>query len=278
MSNDPIIDVWRQHRVYLLAVARGLLRRVEDAEEVVQDAFARLAVQPVGEIEDVRAWMVVVVRRLALDRLESAHHRLTEPTDVIPETGPSADPADRVTMDDEVRRALSVVLDRLSPAERTAFVLHDIFGLPFKRVSELTGRTPEASRQLASRARRSVRIGDEPGAYRTSPHLVQVAEQFVAACATGDMKALTKVLAPDAWGAAPAYGRERIVIGGDPVSRGVMHFLGPRRDLQLSVLPLGEEVAVLATREAQPVAVIRLQVDGNQVQALRALPLTDQHA
>lgn len=273
MSTERLTEAWHDDRRYLITVANGLLHDLDEAEDAVQDAFARLAVQPMEQIRDARGWLVVVVRRIALDRLESARHRLTRPTDAVPETEPAADPVDRVTLDDEVRRALAVVLDQLSPAERTAFVLHDIFGLPFARVAELTGRTDAASRQLASRARRAVRDGDVPDSDATPPELVVVAERFVSACETGDLESLAGVLASDVWGAATGFGLEQVVTGVDRVARGTMHFLGPEGGVALSVVPLGDEVAVLGTRDAKPAFVVRLLVIGDRVHAIRVLPI-----
>src|SRR5262245_60157670 len=147
--------------------------RVE-AEDVVQEAFARLHRVEDGDIDDVRAWMTVVVRRLCIDRIRSARQRRELPVDANDELtldtaeraplfreGGSDDPADRVTLDDEVQLALAVVLDRLTPAERTSYVLHEVFGYPFDAVAEIVGRTPSACRQLASRARRAIRSGDD---------------------------------------------------------------------------------------------------------------------
>jgi RNA polymerase sigma-70 factor (ECF subfamily) len=123
---------WAADRGYLLAVAAGMLGRPGDAEDVVQEAFTRLAGASVDDIGDVRGWLVVVTRRLCLDRLGSADARRTTPTPEPPEAGAdSADPAARLALDDEVSRALAVVVERLSPGERTSFILHDIFGFPF---------------------------------------------------------------------------------------------------------------------------------------------------
>src|SRR4051812_17115845 len=158
-STERIEAAWRDDRAYLTAIASRVLSDPSEAEDVVQDGFARLAVQPVEEIQDLRGWLVVVVRRLALDRLGSAYRRLSVPGDphTLEQQTPeprAPDPADRITLDDEVRRALGVVLDQLSPAERAAFLLHDVFGISFDRIAEFVGRTPSACRQLASRARR----------------------------------------------------------------------------------------------------------------------------
>jgi RNA polymerase sigma-70 factor, ECF subfamily len=148
---------WEADRSYLLAIAIGMVGRPAEAEEVVQEAFARLVAASADEIDDVRGWLVVVTRRLCLNRLGSADARRTTPTAAVPETGQGGtDPADRLTFDDEVRRALAVVIDRLSPAERTSFILHDVFGFPFDAIAELVGRTPAAvASWLAGPANRS---------------------------------------------------------------------------------------------------------------------------
>jgi hypothetical protein len=130
-----------------------------------------------------------------------------------------------------------------------------------------------ASRQLASRARRAVKEGETPEGLAPSPKVLAVAKRFVAACESGDLDALAAVLAEDAWGAAPAFGRARVVTGLHRVAAGVRLFLGPRSGLRLSVVPLVDEVAVLGTRDAEPVVVVRLLIEGDRVQALRALPV-----
>ena len=125
-----------------------MLHGRSDAEDVVQEAFSRLARANVDEIDDLRGWLTVVVRRVCLDYLSSAHTRHESTPGYLTDDGTQAlgqrpaDPADRVTLDDQVQLALALVLDRLSPAERTAFVLHDVFGFPFDAVGELVGRTP----------------------------------------------------------------------------------------------------------------------------------------
>src|SRR5437667_194258 len=158
-------EAWSEHHGFLLDVAYRLLGSYSDAEDIVQEAFSRLLRTDLDPIEDVRAWLVVVVSRLCLDQLRSARVRRESyvgpwlPEPVISPPGAEPDPADRITLDDSVRLALLVVLERLSAAERGAFVLHDVFGFSFDDVGEILGRTPEASRQLAARARK--RIADE---------------------------------------------------------------------------------------------------------------------
>lgn len=277
---DRITSAWQDDRAYLIAIASRILADRTEAEDVVQDAFARLAVQRIDEIDDVRAWLVVVVRRLALDRIKSAHRRLSTPSDpqrlrtAASETQ-SPDPADRVTLDDEVRRALGVVLDQLSPAERAAFLLHDVFGIPFQQIAELVGRTPSACRQLASRARRSIR-DDEPSAPYAAPdpQLHTVVETFIAACAGGDLQVLAGMLDTDVSGWATVDGGQvGFAAGVDAVAERLLFFLGPRSGWLLSPLPLDDTVAVLATRAGEPVAMLRLDLSDNRIQSIHTVLL-----
>jgi RNA polymerase sigma-70 factor (ECF subfamily) len=139
-----------------------LLRDIGAAEDAVQEAFARFADSDNPSIQDERAWLIVVTSRICLDQINSARHRRErafdtdtiefagEPTTTAPA---SVDPADRVTLDDEVRSGLLIVLDRLTPAERVVFVLHDMFRTPFDEIAEMIGRPVATTRQLARRAR-----------------------------------------------------------------------------------------------------------------------------
>lgn len=277
---NRIAAAWRADRTYLVAIASRILTDPIEAEDVVQDAFARLAVQRVEEIQDLRAGLIVVVRRLALDRLGSAHRRRSTPSDphTMGSAGPEAqapDPADRVTLDDEVRRALAVVLEQLSPAERATFLLHDVFGIPFERIAEFVGRTPSACRQVASRARRSIR-DSEPSAPRRAPDpdLQAVLERFIAACAGGDLEALARTLHPDVSGWATVDGRRvGFAAGIDTVAERLLFFLGPRSGWLLSPLPLDDGMAVVATRKGEPVAIARLDISDGLIQALHTVVL-----
>lgn len=279
-TNEQIAVAWRDDRRYVQAIAARILADPAEAEDIVQDAFARLAVQRVEDIKDLRGWLVVVVRRLALDRLGAAHRRLSTPTDpkALPRdrtAGHPPDPADQVTLDDEVRRALAVVLDLLSPPERTAFLLHDVFGISFDRIAEIVGRTPAACRQLASRARRSIR-STQPMASHPSPdpELLAVAERFAAACAGDDVEALARQLHPEVEGWATSDG-ERIGYGAgaDTLAVRTLFFLGPRSGWSLAVLPLDGGVAVLATRDGEPGVVVRLEIRDGLIHALHSVVL-----
>jgi RNA polymerase sigma-70 factor (ECF subfamily) len=268
-DTERIAVASRDDRAYLLAVANRIVADPTEAEDVVQDAFARLTKQEVGEIRDVRGWLVVVVRRLALDRISSAHGRLSAPHDptawVFDAVADAPDPADRITLDDEIRRALSVVLAQLTPGERAAFLLHDVFGIPFESVAETVGRTPAACRQLASRARRAIRkSGPTPETPHADPELQGVVDSFIAACAGGDLGALVRILHPDVSGWATVRG-ERIGFddGVGRVAAASLRYLGPGSGWTLATLALDDGMAVVATRGGDPVALIRLLiVDG----------------
>src|SRR5215471_11757606 len=167
-DGDAVIDsegfneAWSQHHGFLLDVAYRLLGSYSEAEDIVQEAFTRLLRSDLDPIEDLRAWLVVVVSRLCLDLLRSARVRretyigpwFPEPLLGIEDGG--TDPASIVTLDESVRMAMLIVLERMSPAERVVFVLHDLFEYPFEKIAEMVGRTPAACRQLGSRARRGV--------------------------------------------------------------------------------------------------------------------------
>jgi RNA polymerase sigma-70 factor (ECF subfamily) len=241
-----------------------MLKRRDDAEDVVQDAFARLAASP-DEIGDMRGWLVVVTRRLCLDRLDLAESRRTTPTAEPPEApGAIPDPADRMMLHDEVGQALSVVVDRLSPAERTSFILHDVFGFPFDAVAGLVGRTPAACRQLARRARLSVGTGsshaelaEECSGNTTAAGLAQ---RFIAVCEGGDVYGLIGLLDPEAAGfpTVIGLGPQPGVRGAAAVAERAMHFFGPLAGVSLQPFALEGRAAVVVRRAEEVVAVVRL--------------------
>ena len=188
-----------RHRDFLVGVAYRLLGSVHAAEDVVQDAYLRAERAGTDEVREPRAWMTRVVTRLALDELRSARVRretyvgpwLPEP--LVAPVDEGADPADRVTLDDQVSLALLTVLETLSPAERAVYVLHEAFGVPLQEVARIVGRTPEACRQLASRARRHVQ--DRAPRFDADPdQQARVVEAFKAAAEQGDLDTLAALL------------------------------------------------------------------------------------
>ena len=187
-------------RPRLLRLAYSELGDLGEAEDVVQEAWLRLERTGAEAIDDLDAWLTTVVGRLALDTLRSARaRRETYVGPWLPEplvSSGSDDPADRITLDESVSYALLAVLEQLSPAERTAFVLHDIFDVPFGEVAETVGRSPEAVRQLASRARRHV--AQHGPRFEASPdEHDRAVRAFAHAVAEGDLDCLIAVLDPD---------------------------------------------------------------------------------
>jgi RNA polymerase sigma-70 factor (ECF subfamily) len=207
------------HRPRLLNVAYRLLGSVADAEDAVQEALIRwYALAPADReaIESPVAWLTTVTSRICLDQLGSARARreryvgqwIPEPVPGRSEwtsVDPGADPADRITLDESIDMAFLVVLDSMSPAERVAFLLHDVFRYPFDEVADIVGRTPAACRQLASTARRKVR--DSRPASTPSPRRAEVVRTFKQAWEAMDIDALLGVLDPDAVAVADGGGR-----------------------------------------------------------------------
>jgi RNA polymerase sigma-70 factor, ECF subfamily len=275
MSVSPSVEAaWRSHRPYLVNLAYQMLGDVGDAEDVAQEAFLRLAREDVAEIDDIRGWLTVVAGRLCLDQVRSARVRHESPdeggsVDVMPSS--ELDPADRVTLDDEVRGAMLQVLRRLSPGERVAFVLHDVFQMPFEEIAETVGRPAGTCRQLARRAR---------GKFTSaSPRLTDIAdaehqlvtERFITACANGDLAALTAVLDPTVWGVGTVLGHlappPQVNHGPDEVGRNLLRYLGHGATLVSG--PVGEPV-VLAFTDRRLFAVIVLTLRDNHVLKIEA--------
>jgi RNA polymerase sigma-70 factor, ECF subfamily len=187
-------------RPRLLRLAHAELGDFGEAEDVVQEAWLRLERTDAQSIDDLDAWLTTVVGRLALDTLRSARARreayvgpwLPEP---IVSSG-ADDPADRITLDESVGYALLALLEQLSPAERTAFVLHDVFDVPFGEVAQVVGRTPEAVRQLASRARRHI-AQQRPRFEASRDEHDRAVRAFAEAVGDGDFEGLVAVLDPD---------------------------------------------------------------------------------
>ncbi|HEX6934048.1 MAG TPA: RNA polymerase sigma factor SigI [Streptosporangiaceae bacterium] len=279
-TDARIIEAYRKHRPYLVDLAFRMLGDIGAAEDTVQDAYTRLLAAGIGEIADERGWLTVVTSRLCLDRIKSARSRHESAHDAtqIEFTAPAqtalANPADRVTFDDSVRLALLVVLQRLSPAERVAFVLHDIFQMPFTAVAQTVGRTAQACRQLASRARQKIAAA-EGGATVEIPSAEHrlVTEKFIAACANGDLDGLLAVLAPDAWGDVdygPGAARPHVVVtGAERVGRHLLHFWGPGTTL-VSV-PAGGQPATLGFTGRELAGVLVFGTQAGRIQTVHVI-------
>jgi RNA polymerase sigma-70 factor (ECF subfamily) len=273
LSDDRFAEVWRGSRAYLVDIAFRMLGDVGMAEDVVQEAFVRLSRTEPGEIEDERGWLTVVTGRLCLDQIRSARSRReqTQDTAILESLGPSApDPADRITLDDSVRTALFVMLERLSPAERVAFVLHDVFQVPFEEIAETVGRPIGTCRQLARRARAKFEVS---GPRRTDVPVEHqlVVEKFITACANGDLQALTEVLDPTVWGKGTILGDPapppQINHGPHNVATNLLRYLGQGATVVSG--PVGEPV-LLAYANRRLFAVIVLTVRGNRIAKIEA--------
>jgi RNA polymerase sigma-70 factor (ECF subfamily) len=280
-DSGKISQAYREHRPYLVDLAFRMLGDIGAAEDVVQDAFARLMRAGPGGIDDERGWLIVVTSRLCLDQIRSARSRRERAHDpgelelATPAAQPAlADPADRVTFDDSVRLALLVVLQRLTPAERVVFVLHDIFQMPFDTIAQTVGRTPQACRQLATRARQKISASDGGARFDiTSAEHRLVTEKFIAASANGDLSGLVEVLAPDSWGDVdygPTATRPHVVVlGANRVARHLLHFWGPGATLVSH--PVGGQPAVLGFIDRELAGVLVFTMRGEQIQAVHVI-------
>ncbi|MFC4067220.1 RNA polymerase sigma factor SigJ [Actinoplanes subglobosus] len=221
---SPSAVEFEAQRSYLTAVAYRMLGSRSEAEDAVQEAWLRYA-QQTEDIRDARGWLTTVTARICLDQLNSARVRRTAyPGEWLPAfvVEPDGDPADRAELSDQVSVALLVVLERLTPEQRVAFVLHDAFAVPFDEVAAVLDSTPAAARQHASRARKAVAEGN-------IRHTAGLAEQrrvldaFLAAAQSGDMRTLAAVLAPDVVAIGDGGGMVRTalrpVLGADKVAR-----------------------------------------------------------
>jgi RNA polymerase sigma-70 factor (ECF subfamily) len=282
-GEEQVVLAWNRDRPYLVDLAFRMLGDIGSAEDVVQDAFARLLREDLSEIADARGWLIVVTSRLCLDQIKSARSRRERPHDSgTIEVAPAdalrsdrelSDPADRVTLDDSVGFALLVVLQRLTPAERVVFVLHDIFRLSFDEIAQTVGRSAAACRQLARRARRKTSEGSAAARLdvAAAEHR-RVTEKFIAACATGDLQALVAVLAPDAWGAVDLgaeSARQRPVIrGAAHVARNLLYYW---RGATFASLPVNGQPAVLAFTGRRLDGVLVFTVEGDAITSVQVI-------
>ncbi|MCP3798355.1 sigma-70 family RNA polymerase sigma factor [Allokutzneria sp. A3M-2-11 16] len=197
MDDDWLAERFEENRGHLRAVAFRMLGSVAEAEDAVQETWLRLSRTDTSEVRNLSGWLTTVVGRVCLDVLRSRASRREEPLgEQVPEQVDRVDPESQALQADSVGLALLVVLDTLAPAERLAFVLHDLFGVPFEEIALIVGRSPAAARQLASRARRRVR-GSAPGGAADQARQREVVEAFLAASRNGDFQALLAVLDPD---------------------------------------------------------------------------------
>jgi RNA polymerase sigma-70 factor (ECF subfamily) len=266
-------QAFEAHRSHLRAVAYRMLGSLSEADDAVQEAWLRLARSDTAEVQNMRGWLTTVVARVCLDMLRSRRARVEEPLDDVhlPDpivTSMSSGPEEQAVVADSVGLALLVVLDTLSPSERLAFVLHDVFGVPFEQIGTILDRSADASKQLASRARSRLRGASTPPAVDVRAHK-QIVDAFLAASRNGDFEALLAVLDPDVVLRADAgngpFGPSRIVRGAEAVVQQAMLYNSLAkfaRPVLVNGLP-----GLVVVREGEPLSLLSVQVrDGRIVE------------
>jgi RNA polymerase sigma-70 factor (ECF subfamily) len=305
-DGDGLAAAFEEHRGHLRAVAYRLLGSMTDADDAVQDTWLRLTGAHTSEVENLGGWLTTVVARVSLNMLRSRRRRQEEPVgdswpnaaEVAARNGPigartagrAADPEDEAVLADSVGLALLVVLDTLTPAERLAFVLHDMFAMPFTEVAAVLGRSTEATRQLASRARRRVRGAPSPDRAADLARQREVATAFLTASRGGDFSALVALLDSDvtltADAAATPSGRPMRLQGAELVSRGAVAASVRAADSGLALVngdvgvvfaPAGRLQIVLAftVSPARQITAIDVIADPGRLRRLRLAVLPD---
>jgi RNA polymerase sigma-70 factor, ECF subfamily len=276
---DLLAEQFEEHRTHLRAVAYRMLGSLSEADDAVQEAWMRLSRTDARELENMRAWLTTVVARVCLNLLRSRATRREEPLGVhVPEPIVSpqdgVDPEHEALLADSVGLALLIVLEQLTPAERLAYVLHDMFGVPFDEIAPMVGRSPAAARQLASRARRRVRGAPTPDADVSAQR--RVVDAFFAAARGGDFDALVAVLHPDVmlradYGDAPAIGA-RELHGAEAVAGQALRFARLAGDdaVALSALVNGA-VGIVSFRGGRPFSVLGFTVTDGRIVAIDVL-------
>jgi RNA polymerase sigma-70 factor (ECF subfamily) len=264
------VEAFQEHQQRLFSLAYRMLSSVSDAQDVLQEAYLRLERQGPDSLDSPGAWLTTVVSRLCLDRLRSARARretyvgpwLPEPLVAEP------DPADRVTLAESVSMAFLIMLESLSPAERVAFLLHDVFGYSHGEVAAMLGRNEAACRQLVSRARRHVR--ERRPRFEADPDKRdRVAEAFLAACAGADLDTLLQVLDPDvvlrADGGGGVKAARRPISGADRVSRFLLGVFRSERDATVQRAYVNGTRGFIVQRDGHRIAIVALDVAAGRV-------------
>jgi RNA polymerase sigma-70 factor (ECF subfamily) len=265
-------EQFERHRAHLRAVAQRMLGSAGEADDAVQEAWLRLNRTDASQLENVRAWLTTVVGRICLDMLRARQARREELVDewlaepVVTGYGES-DPEHEALMADSVGLALLVVLETLSPPERLAFVLHDMFGVPFDEIAPIVERSVPATRQLASRARRRVRGAPEPRP-QSLDRQRKVVEAFLGAARNGDFEALLEVLDPevvfrgDGGTAGPAV--PTVVRGSEDVAKLVLARGTPMAPFGRPAIVNGKPGAIVVLRD-RVAALVAFTVVGDRV-------------
>jgi RNA polymerase sigma factor (sigma-70 family) len=272
-----LAERFEANRSHLRGVAFRMLGSLTEADDAVQDAWIRLSRTDMSDVDNLRAWLTTVVGRVCLNVLRSRKSRReasleTHVPDPILSPEEGMDPEQEALLGDSVGLAMLVVLDSLTPAERVAFVLHDVFAVPFDEISRIVGRTPAATRQLASRARRRVQGAPVPDVDLDGQWAV--VDAFLAAARAGDFERLLAVLDPDVVlrsdGGVARPDLRTLLRGGQAVAEGAMAF---RRFAETSTRTLvnGIPGGIAWAPDGSPFAVLALMVNGGRIVAIDVL-------
>jgi RNA polymerase sigma-70 factor (ECF subfamily) len=275
-EHEWLTERFEANRAHLRAVAYRMLGSASEADDAVQEAWLRLNRSDTSDVENLGGWLTTVTARVCLDMLRSRQSRREEGVgvqvrDAVEPHDKSIDPADAAVLADSVGPALLVVLDTLAPAERLAFVLHDLFAVPFDEIAPIVGRTPTATRQLASRARRRVQGAAVPDADVDVGRQRAVVDAFLAAARGGDFDKLLELLDPDvvmrADAAAVAMGTQAELVGAQAVGG---RFLGGARALTPALVD--GAVGLVWAQRGTPRVVFDLTISAGKIVAI------EQHA
>ncbi|WP_328401891.1 sigma-70 family RNA polymerase sigma factor [Nocardia sp. NBC_00403] len=270
-AQDLLARRFETHRDHLRSIAYRMLGSSSEAEDAVQEAWLRLALSDTGDMENLAGWLTTVVSRICLDMLRSRAARREDPVDSIADHGDTAydsDPEHEAVLIDSVGRALLVVLDTLGPDERVAFVLHDMFAVPFDQIAPIVRRTTATTKRLASRARSRAR-GDATASSAELAEQRHVVEAFLAAARSGDLAALLVVLAPEvvrtADPAALPAGMALVARGADAVAKETLVL---RRRSQVAALALvNGTVGIIVAPRGRLLLALTVTVEGDRIAA-----------
>jgi RNA polymerase sigma factor (sigma-70 family) len=287
---DPSLSAVMSERRQLMNLAYRLLGSLADAEDVVQETYARwYAMSPRQQeaIETPGAWLTKVASRICLDQLRSARVRreryvgewIPEPVPDRTEWisgrsgGTTADPADRVTLDESINMAFLVVLESMTPAERVAFILHDVFRYPFAEVAEIVGRSPAACRQLASSARRRIHASQVPAT--PTAQRADIVKHFKEAWEAKDINALIRLLDPDATAIADSGGlvpaQLHPIEGAEPIALAMVEVAGRAPNLTVLERTVNGQPGLVAQQDGVTVTVLAFDVAGDRIRHIWAV-------
>ena len=276
-DRDWLAERFEEHRGRLRAVAYRMLGSLTEADDAVQEAWLRLSRSDSNAVENLGAWLTTVVARVSLNMLRSRNSRREEPIgvrmpDPIVDRADGTDPEHEALLADAVGLALLVVLETLTPAERLAFVLHDMFAMPFDEIAPIVDRSPDAARQLASRARRRVQ-GENTVPDADIDTQREVVDAFLAASRDGDFDALLAVLDPDVVLRADvgpvATGGSREVRGAETVASQALLF--SRLGLVTKPALINGTAGVVTTRDGEPFSIGALTIKDGRIVAIDIL-------